>query len=521
VTIVQADGLPACVTTLSPASTTVAADGGQGTVAVSTAPGCNWTASSAVEWIAVTSGGRGNGNGQVGFRVSPNTTTASRQGTLAIGGSAFAIAQASRSCSYAISPGGQTVPAAGGTASIAVTASDGCAWTAASDVPWIAVSSGASGHGNGMVTVAVSGNNGAARTGTVSVAGQTFTVTQSAPSCNYAISPTSHAAGSDGGATSVSVTTGGNCSWTAAANAPWLSVTSGASGTGNGTVSITIAANTGGARTGAVTIAGQTFSVSQAAPTCTYSITPTTQALAAASGGGSVSVAAGGTCAWTAVSNVSWLSVTGGASGTGNGTVTFTAADNTGAPRTGTMTIAGQTFAVSQAGASCTFALAPSGQTVPSGGGTGTATLTVSGTCSWTAVSNAPWISITSGGTGAGSGTVAFSAAANTGDARTGTLTVAGQTFTVMQEAAPCSYTITPSSQAFTAATGSGSVAVGAGTTCSWMAVSNADWITITSGASGTGAGAVSYSVAENTGPMRSGTLTVAGQTFTVMQSAP
>ena len=45
-------------------------------------------------------------------------------------------------------------------------------------------------------------------------------------------------------------------------------------------------------------------------------------------------------------------------------------------------------------------------------------------------------------------------------------------------------------------------------------------WVTVTSGASGTGTGAVDYSVAANTGAARSGTLTIAGQTFTVAQDA-
>ncbi|MBP6821374.1 MAG: BACON domain-containing protein, partial [Acidobacteria bacterium] len=53
-----------------------------------------------------------------------------------------------------------------------------------------------------------------------------------------------------------------------------------------------------------------------------------------------------------------------------------------------------------------------------------------------------------------------------------------------------------------------------------WTATSNAAWITITSGTSGTGNGTVNYSVATNTGAIRSGTMTIAGQTFTVMQSA-
>lgn len=60
---------------------------------------------------------------------------------------------------------------------------------------------------------------------------------------------------------------------------------------------------------------------------------------------------AGAGCAWTAASNASFITVTGGASGSGNGTVSYSVAANTGtASRNGTLTIAGQTFTVTQAG---------------------------------------------------------------------------------------------------------------------------------------------------------------------------
>jgi YD repeat-containing protein len=61
---------------------------------------------------------------------------------------------------------------------------------------------------------------------------------------------------------------------------------------------------------------------------------------------------------------------------------------------------------------------------------------------------------------------------------------------------------------------------VTAGAGCAWTAVSNAGWITVTSGASGTGNGTVGYSVAANGGSdQRQGTVTIAGQTFTVTQA--
>src|SRR5262249_51591445 len=85
--------------------------------------------------------------------------------------------------------------------------------------------------------------------------------------------------------------------------------------------------------------------------TCTFSLSPSSASPAAAATTGSVTVTASATtCAWTAASNASWITITAGSSGTGNGTVTYSVAANTGAARSGTMTIAGQTFTASQAG---------------------------------------------------------------------------------------------------------------------------------------------------------------------------
>jgi len=92
--------------------------------------------------------------------------------------------------------------------------------------------------------------------------------------------------------------------------------------------------------------------VSQAAappPPCTFSISPDNQAFDATGGGGTVAVTASSpTCGWTAASNASFITVTGGGSGSGNGTVTFSVDVNHGDARSGTLTIAGRTFTVSQ-----------------------------------------------------------------------------------------------------------------------------------------------------------------------------
>ncbi|MDG4551258.1 MAG: BACON domain-containing carbohydrate-binding protein [Candidatus Contendobacter sp.] len=84
-----------------------------------------------------------------------------------------------------------------------------------------------------------------------------------------------------------------------------------------------------------------------------------------------------------------------------------------------------------------------------------------------------------------------------------------------------CSHTIDPTSQAFDYLGGAGTVTVSTQSSCTWTAQSHDDWITVNAGASGTGPGAVTYSVAANSSSAkRTGTLTIAAKTHTVTQAA-
>ncbi|MBZ5582674.1 MAG: hypothetical protein LAQ30_10830, partial [Acidobacteriia bacterium] len=86
---------------------------------------------------------------------------------------------------------------------------------------------------------------------------------------------------------------------------------------------------------------------------------------------------------------------------------------------------------------------------------------------------------------------------------------------------AACTYSVTPASQAFSN-TGTGNLSVATGSGCPWMAASNVPWITINSGTPGSGNGSVTYFVAQNPAgsSFAAGTITVAGQTFTVTQGS-
>ena len=83
-----------------------------------------------------------------------------------------------------------------------------------------------------------------------------------------------------------------------------------------------------------------------------------------------------------------------------------------------------------------------------------------------------------------------------------------------------CTFSVSPTNASFTAAGGTSTVNVTTSAGCDWTAVSNNSFITINSGAGGSGNGIVNYSVSENTSPSsRSGSMTIAGINVTVTQS--
>jgi hypothetical protein len=525
-----------CQVSLEAPSNSIDAGGGKDAITVSTQPECSWTASSAASWITSLTPASGQGSGRIEFQAAANPAGTMRQGEIAVNDEHVPVQQKPATCRYDVTPPTQTVAAGGGTVTISVNTLVGCSWQATVEAGWIAIT-GTSGTGSGNVSLRVDPNGGGTRSAALLVAGQTVTLTQSSstpasPNCVFTLDRSSEAVAAAGGAITVAVSGGAGCSRTATSEAPWITVLAGATGTGNGAVTFNVASNTGAARTGTVTIAGLAFTVTQAAaaappppPSCSFSIAPNNQSIGAAGGGGTtITISTSAGCAWTATSQASWITLTSPASGNGPGTATFSVAANSGGARNGNLAIAGQTFTVNQAAApppapSCSFSIAPNNQSIGAGGGNGVSVaISTSAGCAWTATSNDTWITLLSGANGNGAGVVTFRIAANTSAPRTGTLTIAGRTFTVNQ-ASGCTYSIDPKKQSIKEDGGAGTpIAVSAGTGCGWTATSNDSWLTITSGASGSGNGTVRFNVAANSGKKRTGTLTVAGQTFTVEQ---
>jgi DNA-binding beta-propeller fold protein YncE len=130
-------------------------------------------------------------------------------------------------------------------------------------------------------------------------------------------------------------------------NSPWLTIT----GITNGVVSFAFTANTSvSVRTANITLLGQTIPVTQMAPIYSLGTTNLLEGNLAGSDSVVLSVTPMN-FPWTATTNASWLHLsTGNQSGMGSTNVVFTFDANLGATRTGTLTIAGQTLTVTQAG---------------------------------------------------------------------------------------------------------------------------------------------------------------------------
>jgi hypothetical protein len=435
-----------CAISLAAAPASLGHDGGTGTVTVTTTGECAWTATSDANWLADVAPAAGQGNGQVEFRVAANPGATARVGDIVVNASRIQVRQEASACGWELATRSQSFSETGGSGTAALTATaDGCSWTAISNVNWITITAGGSGAGSGSINFRVQANSGPERSGSLTIAGQAFTVTQAAAvtsPCLYALNPGTQAISAVGGAgTPVAVSTSQGCVWTASAAVSWITVTGSPSGNGSGTIAFSVAANTGAARSGMVSVtSGDGFTVSQAGapapPPCAYTVNPGNQSIAAA-GGTAAPIAVGTTqgCAWTAIPQDSWIAITGGSTGTGSGTVNLRVAANNGGPRNGSLTVAGHAVAIQQAGA-CSYSISPASKSIDGVGGVGTVSVSTAAGCEWTSLSNEPWIRVTAGSSGSGSGSVAFLVLPNDdkkAKKRDGTITIAGRTFTVSQ----------------------------------------------------------------------------------------
>jgi Tol biopolymer transport system component len=270
-----------------------------------------------------------------------------------------------------------------------------------------------------------------------------------------------------------------------------------------------------------------TFTYDEAsAPTCTISAQAPQANLGQGGGQSQVNVITPADCPWVAGETVEWLTVSDPGTGTGSGAFQVTAEPNNNpAARNASVMVSGVELSFSQAGTGCgEFTVEPLSRVRPLDRGAGEdlqVAINIGFGCPWTATSNVPWLTVSSG---SGPGVVRYSVTENTTPfERDATLMVQNIAITVVQAGTPpavdCTYTVTPDfvrvpfgvpTTAFTVATSN--------PTCTWSAHSDVSWMSPVSGETNTGAGAVVMGLQGNSSGNRRGTASIAGQSVTVEQ---
>jgi hypothetical protein len=253
---------------------------------------------------------------------------------------------------------------------------------------------------------------------------------------------------------------------------------------------------------------------------CTVTLGATESFFPAAGGSYTLEVFAASNCFWTAAVAENWVTITSG-SGSGNGTIAYTVAPNTGPARNAFITVDDKTYQVKQVSGAC-VSLSGSGSWFPSTGGL--YLLGVYASCPWTTNATATWIHVFTA-SGNGDGSVMYSLDQNTGAAaRFGQITVGSATFNVNQVGAPagvtaCEVTVSRQMESVGASGAVRTIAVTAPSGCPWAAVSSQPWVGVVAGASGAGPGSVTLAVAANdSGMPRFAQVAVGTQTVTVTQ---
>lgn len=342
----------------------------------------------------------------------------------------------SQGCSVGLDTSSDTLPAQAGSATFDVTAGTGCVWQATSNDAWITVNNGPHFSGNGTVSYSVSENTSLDnRDGTITTSGGDFTVTQDGITCVYALGSESVAYDAGAQSGSFQLNTQSPCPWTATTTDEFIWIQEPSSGTGSATISYTIEENQDlGTRVGDIQVGGQTFTITQNGIVCAFSLSAASVNVPSTGDTGSFDITTQDPCQWTAVSNDDWLQVTAGASGEGNGTVSYSVEPNLDTnARTSTITAGGETFTVIQAG-TCPFVLSPTISNFDHEGGSDGFTIATDPGCAWNAQSNSNWVTISSAGSGTGSGQLNFEVSTNpTVNTRQAEISVESAVHTVIQ----------------------------------------------------------------------------------------
>ena len=231
--------------------------------------------------------------------------------------------------------------------------------------------------------------------------------------CSYTISPTSADIPAAGGTFSFTITTQSGCQWTARPNNDYFITVNTPSGTGTANITYTVAQNGSGQNRGGAIFVNDNlnFYIQQPTLPCNFVLTPNSATFPMAGGSGTINVAVQTGCVWRVFSNNSFITASG--SGTGNGTVNYTVAANSGADRSGSITIGDSApvyFYINQTGFNCVTRISPTEIFAGKTGKTGT--ISVNSNCSWTVSVEDPFVQIING-SGSGSGSFGYRVLAN------------------------------------------------------------------------------------------------------------
>ena len=311
--------------TISVSTKTVQKTGGGGTITVSGTGA--WTAVSDASWITVKSGASGDGDGKVMFTVGENTTADTRIGHINItGGNVYTITQ--YGYTGTISPSSTTCDLNGETGTINVTVDAGITWSATPNVEWLSVTP-TSGRSVGSVTYTIAPYNGVvSRSGSITIAGQTFNVTQTGVDVNIEPKVTKLAPEAD--IIQITVTALAGTKWVVTPGASWISILDKEQGYGDYVLTLAVNANPSFARrTGTVAIGTATLTVIQnGKETAELAIDPETATASPSGAFANVAVYATPDAPWTAQSLTPWITISQGQEGAGNGNIKYVASAN-------------------------------------------------------------------------------------------------------------------------------------------------------------------------------------------------
>ena len=512
---------------ITPTTRNFGVDGGGN--AIITSGSGTWTAAVSEPWITLNATS-GNVGYPVAYTVSANTNVEQRTGYVYVSGWVHTVTQ--DGVGGTISPENATHEHNGGSGTITVNAPSKIVWKAKPNVNWLYVSK-VSGAGPGEVKYLVDPyDEVATRQGTLTVAGNTFTVFQYGR--RMKLDSYSTTQNYETHVIPITVNALAITQWSVTPNNSWISVVDAGNGQGGDLVSIAIAENPSyKKRTGTVKIGTETFTVTQQGrPTAalSFSVSPANSTASVEGANGIITVTATPDLPWAATSGANWLTVYAAtANGAGNGNVVYSASPNpTLSQRTGTITVkpeaasgmAAKTHKVTQPAAQS--ALSMSGYEFVAAGESCSVDVSVADIVQWSISESLDWITVNGSTSRTGPGTVVLQAAANnTVYPRSGTVKIAGKTFNVSQKARGVE--LEYDTKLFGTDGGYESISIHPDGNVSWTAVaSDATWITIFQGDSGTGDGEILYIVAPyvGDGTARVGWITVGDKKVYITQRA-